>query len=105
MADKYIEMIILTALAQGMGAPPDVGLSTSSLPQIILTIVNYALALVAVIALGFIVYGGFLYITAHGESQQVEKAKGIIVYAVIGIIVIGVAAAVVTFIIGSVTGG
>lgn len=88
-----------------MGAPPDVGLSTSSFPQLILKIVNYSLALVAVIALAFIVYGGFLYVTAHGEAQEIEKAKGIIVYAVIGIIVIGIAAAVVTFVINSVISG
>jgi len=91
--------------AQGMGEPPDVGLATSSLPEMILTIVNYSLVLVGVFALGFIVYGGFLYITAHGESQQVEQAKGIIIYAVIGIIIIGVAAAVVNFVVGGVVGG
>lgn len=96
---------VLTVNAKGMGAPPDVGLSTTSLPEMIVTFVNYALILVAVLALAVIVYAGFLYITAHGESQQVEKAKGIIVYAVIGIVVIGIAAVVVNFVIKSVVGG
>jgi len=96
---------IAIANAQGMGAPPDVGLSTESLPEMIVTFVNYGLILVAVLALAVIVYAGFLYITAHGESQQVEKAKRIIVYAVIGIVVIGIAAVVVNFVIKSVVGG
>lgn len=96
--------LISTAFAEGIGAPPDVGLSTTKLPEMILQLVNYVLILVGVLALAYFVYGGFLYITAHGESQQVEKAKGVIIYAVIGIVVIGLAAALVTFVVGSVGG-
>lgn len=93
------------ASAAGLGAPPDIGVSKTPLPQMILVLVNYALGMVGVLALGYIVYGGFLYITAHGESNQVEKAKTIIIYSVIGIVVIGIAAALVTFVVGSVAGG
>lgn len=73
-----------------------------SLPDTIMVIINYALTIVGVIALAYIVYGGFLYITAHGDSNQVDTAKNIIVYAVIGIVVIGVAAAIVNFVVGAV---
>ena len=73
------------------------------LPSTIVMIVNYALTIVGVIALAYIVYGGFLYITAHGDSGQVDSAKEIIIYAVIGIVVIGVAAALVNFVVGAVT--
>lgn len=72
------------------------------LPCTIIQIVNYALTIVGVIALAYIVYGGFLYITAHGDSSQVDSAKEIIIYAVIGIVVIGVAAALVNFVVGAV---
>lgn len=87
------------ASAEGLGAPPKVGLPTSSLPEIILMIVNYGLVLVGVLALAYMVYGGFLYITSHGDSNQVDTAKNIIIYAVIGIVVIGVAAALVNFVV------
>lgn len=96
--------LISIALAQGIGAPPDVGLPTASLPEMILKIVNYSLALVGVLALGMIVYGGFIYITAQGDSKRVDQAKTIIIYSVVGIIVIGVAAALVNFVVGSITG-
>ncbi|MDO8511667.1 MAG: hypothetical protein Q7S57_00165 [bacterium] len=96
---------IPSAFAQGLSKPPSVGLPEVELPALLLQLVNYALGLVGVLALGFIVYGGFLYITAHGDDKQVTSAKGIIINAIIGIIVIGLAAALVNFIVKSMTGG
>lgn len=102
---NFINIVLIKVVnAAGLGQPPDIGVSKTPLPAMILQLVNYALGLVGVLALGFIVFGGFLYITAHGEAQQIEKAKGIIIYSVIGIIVIGVAAALVTFVVGAMTG-
>lgn len=98
-------MFSFTASAQGLGKPPDVGLPTEELPALIIKIVNYSLVLVGVLALAMIVYGGFLYITAHGDTQQVEKGKTIIIFAVIGIVIIGLAAALVNFVVQGVIGG
>ena len=39
---------------------------------------------------------------AHGDSGQVDSAKEVIIYAVIGIVVIGIAAALVNFVVGAV---
>lgn len=74
------------------------------LPQSIITIVNYVLIIVGVLALAMVVYGGFLYITAHGDTGQIENAKNTIIFAVIGIVVIGLAAALVNFVIRGVGG-
>jgi len=96
--------LIQTASAQ-IGGPPDVGLPKDELPDLILKIVNAALILVGVLALAAIAYGGFLYITAAGDEKQIGKAKIILTYSIIGIIVIGVAAALVNFVIDAVLGG
>lgn len=69
------------------------------LPRVILNIINFVLILVGVLALAYLVYGGFRYITSRGDETAVEEAKGIITNAVIGIVVIGIAAAVVNFVI------
>lgn len=69
------------------------------LPTTIIRIINWTLVLVGVLALAFIVYAGFLYITSRGDEGQVERAKNIIVNAVIGIVIIGVAAVLVNFVI------
>lgn len=55
----------------------------------ILKILGAATVLVAVLALAAIVYAGFLLITDRGSEDNVEKAKKIIIYAVAGLILIG----------------
>ncbi len=81
-------------------APP-----ARDLPGTILGIINFVLILVGILALAFLVYGGFRYIASRGEDDEVEVAKNIITNAVIGIVVIGVAAALVNFVIGALLGG
>ena len=44
-----------------------------------------------------IVIAGFYFITAAGNPAQIEKAKGIILYSVIGLLVIIVAKALIDF--------
>ncbi len=62
------------------------------------TATPYALTLLAVI---FIVYAGFLWLTAAGNEKQVEKAKQVISAAVIGMIVILLAWAIVAFVLNA----
>ncbi|MDO8511670.1 MAG: hypothetical protein Q7S57_00180 [bacterium] len=83
---------------------PD-GTSKGDLPSIIMNIINYVLGIVGVVALAYLIYGGFRYITSGGNETVVEEAKSIIINAIIGIVVIGVAAALVNFVIGAVGGG
>ncbi|MDP3685911.1 MAG: pilin [bacterium] len=96
----------LAAEAQqfGPGAAKQVGLPDAPLEQLILRIINTALILAAVVALGFLVYGGFRYITSRGDEREVESAKDTITYAVIGLVVLGIAAAIVNFVVGAVLG-
>jgi len=81
-------------------APP-----ARDLPGTILGIINFVLVLVGVLALAYLVYGGFRYITSRGEESEVEAAKGMITNAVIGIVIIGIAAALVNFVIGAILFG
>lgn len=61
----------------------------------ILTIVNIALALIGVGAAIFIVIAGVRYITSQGDETDAKKAKNGIIYAVIGLIVVGLSAVIV----------
>lgn len=58
-----------------------------SLRQAFLTIINFFLYFLGLVATLFVIYGGFLYITAGGDDGKVENAKKILMYAVIGIII------------------
>lgn len=62
-------------------------------------IVNTILALVGLLAAGMIIYGGIQYIIARGDESAAEEAKKTILYAVIGLVVIGLSAAIVRFVV------
>jgi type IV secretion system pilin len=64
----------------------------------IAVLVKWILGLVAVVAVAFVVYGGFLYITAGGNDDQIKQGKQAVVGAVVGIIVVGLAYAIVEFV-------
>ncbi len=50
-------------------------------------VLSWAFGLLIVIAVLFIVYAAFLYITAAGEDDKIKQAKNYIVYAVIALVV------------------
>lgn len=57
------------------------------------------LSFLALLALILIVYAGFRYIWSRGDEKEAEKAKNIILYTVIGLIVIGLAGVIVNVVI------
>ncbi len=58
------------------------------LPELFKTVINYALGIAFFVAVIYLIYGGFLYITSAGNEESAEKGKNAIVYALIGIVVI-----------------
>lgn len=59
-----------------------------NVPTIIGKIVGAGLAFVGVLFFILMIYGGILWMTAQGNDQQVEKAKGLITAAIIGLIIV-----------------
>ena len=99
-------LIPLTALAQGgdgfgiVEAPT--GTASGDLLPTLTSLINIGLALVGIIAAVFLIIGGVRYITSQGDEGQAETAKKTILYAIIGLLVIGLAAAIVNFVIGAI---
>ncbi len=54
----------------------------------VLTVINFFLFFLGILATAMIIYGGYLYMTSAGDDQKVESAKKILMYAAIGIIVV-----------------
>ncbi len=50
-------------------------------------IINAFLSLFGILFLALMVYGGYLWMNARGNEQQVEKAKNLITAAVIGMVI------------------
>src|SRR3989344_2245129 len=72
-----------TLSAGGTGLPND-----TSVSGFILKIINIALAVAGLIAVLFLIIGGFRYITSAGNEETAEQAKKIITNAIIGIVII-----------------
>ncbi len=59
-----------------------------SLPYGIGKIIGAVLVFLGVVFLILMIYGGYIWMTARGNEQEVEKAKNIIKNALIGLIVV-----------------
>lgn len=64
------------------------GLGTNDPVVIVATIINGVLTILGVVAVALIIYGGFVWMTAGGNEENVKKARGILKAAVIGLIII-----------------
>lgn len=97
----------VAVFAQGLAQPvvPFKGTAQSPLPDAVIRIVNLLLTIAALAAAIFLIIGGIRYIASQGDEDATEKAKNTILYAIIGLIVIGLAAAIVNFVVGSISGG
>lgn len=59
-----------------------------TLPELI-TLISSAIAKISIpIAILFMIIGGFMYVTSSGEPENIQKAKLIILYSIIGLVFI-----------------
>lgn len=63
------------------------------------SILSYIVSLLSLVAVGFLIYGGFLIVTAGGADDQMKKGKTIIIQAIAGILLIFLANSIVGWVI------
>lgn len=91
-------------LISGEDAPGNIAEATggeTSFRTLARTMVNYFLFFLGFIATVMFIYGGVLYVTAAGNDENVQKAKKVLMYSVVGIVVILLSVAIVNTIIGA----
>ena len=64
--------------------------------DLVVSVVNWILALAASIVIVFLIIGGIYYMTEAGDEKQMEEAKKIIKYCIIGLFVILISYSIVT---------
>lgn len=77
----------LTSAAGGAGYG-STAVTAEQLPVIVGSIINILLQLVGVLLLVYLIYAGFLWMTAGGDKTKVEKATLTIRNAIIGLVII-----------------
>ncbi len=86
-------------LAQAAWQPTE-GPEADSLDELIRIGLNTAIIMAAVVAVFFLVYNGFRYMTAAGDSGKTEEAQKGIANALIGLVICIAAALIVNFVLG-----
>lgn len=75
-----------------------VGLGDTDLRQVVFNVIRLVLGLLSLAAVSYMIYGGYIWLTAAGNEQRVEKAKQIILQAAIGMVIVLLAWAIVFFV-------
>ncbi|MBU1164521.1 pilin [Patescibacteria group bacterium] len=78
----------------GFGDLPDYSATENSPELIAGRIIGYLLSFLGVLFIILIIYGGFMWMTASGNDEQVEKAKKMIKRATIGLFIVLASAAI-----------
>lgn len=73
------------------------GNQPSDIPLVLLAVVEILLRIGALVAIGYVVFGGVKYVASQGESDKISEAKGTIINALAGLLIATFAVAVVAF--------
>src|SRR3989344_5680649 len=76
----------------------------STIPELIGSIVGVALSFVGAVFFLLILYAGFLWMTAFGNTEKVDRAKSILEHAAVGLVIVLAAYAISKFVFGALTG-
>ncbi len=91
----FVSMILAAAISPWIR-----GLTKLRLPRPVGVLIVYV-GLLGIIAVVIILYGGFIWMTAAGNEERVDKARKMIVAGVIGLAIILSAYAIARFVVNS----
>ncbi len=74
-------------------------LENSTVPEVINKLTRFALGIVGAVFLMYFIYGGFMWMTAGGESERIKKSHQALSQALIGIAVVVLSYSVIGFVI------
>lgn len=74
-------------------------LTTKSPVSITIATIQWALGMLGLVAVVMVLYGGATWMTAAGNEERIKKAKDILKAALIGLVVVLLSWAIVTFVV------
>lgn len=111
-----LALVVMPFVAQAQFSVPDANLgiggeaapnvpNQASISELILRVINILLAIAGLVAVIFLIIGGFRYITAGGNEETAESGKRTILNAIIGIVIIILSFVIVRVISNALIGG
>ena len=90
---------LLLQLAQKIDAPSN-NIPTMTGDDLLKNALNLTYFLAGVIAVIVIIVAGLMYATSSGDSGRVAKAKNLLTYAIVGLVVVVSAFVITNFVVG-----
>ncbi len=87
-------------LIKGDEAP--IGVATGGFREVVMTVINYFLAFLGLLAVIMVIFGGVTYVISAGQDEKLQNAKNIIMYSLIGIVIVLLSFVIVNFVIDAV---
>ena len=96
----YPKLLLADSLGTGIRAAEGIKVGgTSDIKTTTQLILNNVLNYLALLAVGIMVISGFMVVLGFGSDESKKRAKNIIIYTIVGLIVIALAKAFVIFIL------
>lgn len=95
--------IVLLTVALSAEAQLVNPLSSDTMAEFIKEVANIVMQLGGVVAVIFIIWSGFLFVTARGSEEQLKKAKSTFTWTIIGAMILLGAYVIATAVVGFVT--
>jgi len=89
------------SITNNVGTAAGVQQQSVDLPTMIGRLVNIALGFVGIVLLCYIIFAGFLWMTAGGDEKKTKTAQDMIKNAVIGLLIVVAAFAISNFVLNS----
>lgn len=89
----------VTWAAWGKQTPPTGTAVPTDFETMLNNAINWILGIIGLISVLIIIYGGVLYLTSVGSADRVKQAKDTLKYGIMGLVIAGIAYAVVNVII------
>lgn len=99
-AEDCTDICNCSTASEEIKAASGCGGTIASFEDTLMGIINGVLGILAVVAVIVIIIGGVQYMVSAGDPNKTKKAKDTILYACIGLVIIGLAAIIVNFVIG-----
>jgi len=86
-APTFLKQIKET-LGGGSGADANAMINGAlTIKDVAIQVLNFLLSVVGIIAIISLIVGGIMYLTSYGDEERIEKAKTMVTYSIIGIVI------------------
>ncbi len=95
------DLVLFGKIDPVSGKTLDANEAAGALDNMIINVINAILGVVGLIAVVMVILGGISYMTSAVDAGKVKKGKDTILYGIIGLVIVGLAFAIVNFVIAN----